>query len=254
MLRIIILLLLLPSLSYSQESKIVHTTIYSKFLNEPRELTIYLPKDFKLNKKYDVIYCTDGQFINESYKMKLDSIYNLGKIKKFVIIGINSNEKEIPDSKLQYRNYEYVEKNSKTKNQELSSRFKNHLNFFANEVGQVVEKQIKFKQKNKYFYGTSNGAGFGVSLSKYYPNLFKTYILYSVAGENYDNLSWNLEKHPYFIIRYGSKEFAPLVENALTLSKFLTNHNYQHTISEYTGNHKKEDWLAQFLLDIQLLK
>lgn len=239
---------------YGQEAKIIHLNIDSKYLNETRELTIYLPKTFKQNKKYDVIYNTDGQFIDQAFKTKVDSLFSSKNSKEFIIIGVNSNEKEIPNSRLQYRNYEYIEKNSNAKDPELGARFKKHLDFFVSEVGKNVQKQLQFKIKNRYFYGTSNGAGFGVSLSKYYPDMFKKYILYSVAGENYQNLNWNSKNYPLFIIRYGDKEFEPLVQNNLNLSKYLNEHHYKHIMSSYEGNHKKEDWLNQFVKDVNLLK
>lgn len=251
---ILINFILISYSAYCQNSKIIHLNIESKYLNESRELTIYLPKNFKQNKKYDVIYNTDGQFINDIFKSKLDSLFSLKNTKQFIIIGINSNEREIPNSQLQYRNYEYVESNSKAKDAELGMRFKKHLDFFVNEVGQNVQNQLQFKIKNKYFYGTSNGAGFGISLSKYYPKMFKKYILYSVAGANYINLNWNPKYYPLFIIRYGDKEFLPLIENNLNLSQYLNEHHYKHIFSSYEGNHKKEDWLNQFVSDIKLLK
>lgn len=251
---ILITFLLISYSAFCQDSKIIHLNIESKYLNESRELTVYLPENFKQNKKYDVIYSTDGQFINDIFKVKLDSLFSLKKLKKFIVVGVHSNEREIPNSQLQYRNYEYVERSSNTKDPELGTRFKKHIDFFVNEVGQNVQNQLQFKIKDRYFYGTSNGAGFGVSLSKYYPDMFKKYILYSVAGENYKNINWNPKHYPFFIIRYGNKEFEPLIENNLNLSRYLKEHHYKHLFSSYEGNHKREDWLNQFVRDIKLLK
>lgn len=252
--NLIFIVFILMSLTiYSKDSQIIHLNISSKYLNEPRELTVYLPKDFKQGEKYDVIYNTDGQFIGYDLKIKLDSLFSISKSKPFIVIGVNSNEREIPNSQLQYRNYEYVESSADTKNHELGSRFKKHLEFFVKEVGVNVQNQLQFKIGGRYFYGTSNGAGFGVSLSKYYPNMFKTYLLYSVAGENYRNLGWNHKHYPFFIIRYGNMEIEPLIQNNLSLSKYLSKHHYKHIISCYEGTHKKEDWLNLFVKDIELL-
>lgn len=249
-----ILTIILCGFSYSQESKIEQIEIDSKFLNEPRMLTLYIPENFSSSKEYGVIFCTDGQFINEQYRLKLDSLFETQMIAPFVIVGVNSNEEKLPNEVFEYRNYEYLEYLGKGQDSIKSTRFANHLDFFVKEVLDSVVKKMDLKVKNKYFYGVSNGAAFGVQLSKYYPELFSKYILYSSAGAEFDDLKWTSQEYPFFVIAYGNEEPTPLVEESKALSEHLTQNKYQHTISVFNGAHRREDWLKQFIRDILLLR
>lgn len=252
--KIILLLILLSLSACGQHSKLDSFKIFSTALNENREISIYIPKNFNSEKEYNVIYCADGQFINKQYKNKLDNLIDSKSIEPIVIIGIHSNEKEIPDSYFEYRNYEYLESlGIGEKNPDLSNRFKNHLAFFIDEVPKEIENKYHLKVKNKYFYGVSNGAGFGISLASYHPDLFKKYILYSVAGAEYENLNWNLNEYPSLIIAYGNKENEILIENIYKFSDFLNSKGYKHILKKYEGGHKREDWLKQFTEDIKSL-
>ena len=248
----ILVCLTIINFCFGQESKLEHFIFYSKSLEELREITVYFPDNFAEEYNYNVIFCTDGQFIDEQYKHKLDSIFRTKTVNPFVVVGINSNEKQIPNSIFEYRNFEYIE-NNPSDNPDLNSRFKRHLNFFVQEVDGYVKNELKLKIDNKYFYGVSNGAGFGVSMSKYYPELFSKYILYSMAGENYKRLKWDRIQYPFFIIRCGDKEPEPFIEKSKKLSKYLTKKNYKHLFEICNGGHKREDWLNLFIEDVKRL-
>ena len=244
----VFLCVLIYNISHGQESEIRQLVTHSKFLNEQRILTIYIPGDFNPSEEYDAIFCSDGQFINEQYKIKLDSLFLIQSIAPFVIIGVNSNETKAPNNYLEYRNYEYLESLS-GEEELLSSRFRNHLNFFVKEVEDSVAAKLNLKIKNKYFYGVSNGAAFGISLSKYYPKFFTKYILYSIMGMEYEDLKWNIPNPPFFIIAYGNQESLIERDNQ-ALSEYLNENGYKHSIRTYDGGHKREDWLTQFIKDI----
>jgi len=238
--------------SFGQESRLEHFIFYSKSLEELRDITVYFPKNFAEEYSYNVIFCTDGQFIDGQYKHKLDSIFETKAVVPFVVLGVYSNEKQISNSIFEYRNFEYLE-NSISDNSDLNTRFRRHLTFFVSEVDDYVKNELKLKIDKKYFYGVSNGAGFGVSMSKYYPELFSKYILYSMAGENYKNLKWNGNQYPFFIIRCGDKEPKPFIEGSKKLSKYLTKKHYNHLFEVFNGGHKREDWLNLFIEDIKKL-
>jgi enterochelin esterase-like enzyme len=240
------------SYSQGQESKLENFIFYSESLKELRELTVYFPESFNSDSSYKVVFCADGQFINEQYKIKLDSVYQIEGISPFVIIGVHSNEKETSNPYFTYRHFEYIE-NEKYDNSDLGYRFIRHLNFFVNEVDKYAKEELRLKISSKYFYGVSNGAGFGVSVSKYYPEIFSKYILYSMAGGNYKNLKWNSTKYPFFIIKCGSEEPEPFIECSKKFSKYLSKKHYKHLFEIYNGGHKREDWVNLFVEDIKKL-
>ena len=248
----ILLFILFTSINlFAQESVLKEIDFRSKYLNESRKVTIYLAENFNSKKKYNVIFCTDGQFINRDYQNKLDSLFTTLTVKPFVIIGAHSNEKEIPNTYFSYRNYEYVEDFTETVDIDLSNRFQNHLQFFVNELQDSISKRISLKVKHKYFYGVSNGAGFGVNMAKRYPKLFDKFFVYSIAGEKLKNNKWNMTNYPFFVIRYGDKENSVLVENNILFSEYLKNNNYSNSFHPYSGAHKREDWLKQFIKDVR---
>jgi len=252
----LLLLIFIIFTACGQKSPLESVEMHSEALNEDRNLSIYIPNEFDANKEYNVIYCTDGQFINAQYKNKLDSLIDSKIIEPIIIIGVHSNEKEIPDSYFEYRNYEYLESLGVGEtNSDLSHRFQNHLTFFVDEVPKEIESKYHLKIKNKYFYGVSNGAGFGISLATYYPNLFKGYILYSIAGAEYENLNWDINKtYPFLLMAYGDEENENIIQSSEKFSTFLHEKKYPHTLKKYKGGHKREDWLEQFIEDMKLLK
>ena len=243
-------------LAFSQptESKLEHFEIYSKSLEELRELTVYLPANFNSETPYNVIFCTDGQLINEQYKHKLDSIISNKIVSPFVIIGVHSNEKLVPNSQFSYRSYEYKENwSSDSSDPDLNTRFERHKSFFVNEVDIFIKEELNLKINGKYFYGTSNGAEFGVSLSKFYPELFSKYILYSGTAvyKNYKKIKWNPKNYPFLIIRYGDQELEPFIVGNKELSQFLTKKHYKHICESYHGGHDRAAWMEWFIKDIQ---
>ncbi|WP_407080905.1 alpha/beta hydrolase-fold protein [Empedobacter sedimenti] len=95
----ILLFILFTSINlFAQKSFLEEIDFRSKYLNESRKVTIYLPENFNSKKKYNVIFCTDGQFINSDYQNKLDSLFTIKTVNPFVIIGAHSNEKDIPNT------------------------------------------------------------------------------------------------------------------------------------------------------------
>lgn len=237
----------------AQNSEIKKFSIQSNSLNETRDLTLYFPKKFSAKKKYNLIFMADGQFLNERYKSKIDSLIDNKLISEFIIVGVNSNETGIPNSYLQLRNYEYIENNDAEIGSDLYSRYRNHLEFFISEVDEYVKEYLKIKVKKRFFYGVSNGAGFGISLLDKYPNFFKSYILYSVAGANKDNLKKSNNKISNIIIRYGNQEPEPIIDYNIALAELIKSKNYKVTFSNYKGGHKRIDWLNNFIKDIQLI-
>lgn len=250
-LKILLLIFFTTANLFAQKSVLKQIDFRSKYLNESRKVTIFLPEKFNSKKKYNVVFCTDGQFINIDYQKKLDSLFTTKMVKPFVIIGAHSNEKEVPNTYFDYRNYEYVEDFSVTDDVDLSNRFQNHLQFFVNELQDSISKKISLKIKHKYFYGVSNGAGFGVNMAKQYPKMFDKFFVYSIAGEKYKNNKWNVNNYPFFVIRYGDKENSILTENNILFSEYLKKNNYKNSLHSYSGDHKREDWLKQFLKDVR---
>jgi len=236
-------------------------SIYSTFLGEYRKHNVYLPNGFDSCKKYPIIYATDGNSNVPNVKNDLDSLINNKIIKPLIFIASFSNIK-IADSTsqtsgkgkrdyLQYRAFEYVNDYAiATKDSLLKKRFQNHLLYFKNELISKIEADFKQKlnRNDRYFYGVSNGAGFGLSLLNYNPHIIGTYICLSTFGGNIESNIWDENvKYPNLYLRYGSEEPFFLKEEAEFLKSKYASMQIFSEISKFEGGHNNKYWRREFI-------
>jgi enterochelin esterase-like enzyme len=270
--KIIILLLAFFSLFIScktsknitlNESKYYTDSIYSNSLSEYRKHNIYLPKGFNSEKHYPIVYATDGNEIKgENFiKKPLDSLINNKIIKPIIYIESHSNNK-IADStsttlgdgtkvKLQFRNFEYVDNDSNTQDlKHLSNRFKNHMSYFENELISYIEKKLNQKntKENRYFYGVSNGAGFGMSLLNKHPELIGTYLCFSTFGGDIQTNAWKKDFiYPNLYLIYGIQEPFFLKNDADFIKIVYQDSNSFAEIRSFDGGHDYRIWNAELI-------
>lgn len=212
-------------------------------------ISIYLPKGYDSDRNYPIVYCTDGQEVVKYYKSGLDSIMNNSLTKKFIMVGVYSNEKKVANTKnITYRTYEYNKDWGDKKDTVLNNRFKHHLKVFTQEVTNFVENNysISEKRKDKVFYGTSNGAGFGVTLGSEKPLLFENYICFSMASGVYNSKNWTKTNYPFYFLAYGSKELFPFKKATEDFKKYLSQHSYKYKFWTFNGGHDRKMWEKEF--------
>jgi enterochelin esterase-like enzyme len=244
------------------ESQFYTDSIYSNHLLEYRKHNIYLPKDFNKHKKYPILYATDGAEIKDTsfYKRLLDSLINNQIIQPILMVVSHSNNK-IADSTsqtrgdgtkvyLQYRNFEYVDTQPiRVEDSLLVDRFENHLLYFKNELIPKVEHQFNqnLDKEDRYFYGVSNGAGFGLSLLHSYPDTIGTYLCFSIFGGAIQSKTWKDHiQYPRLYLEYGSQEPNFLKEDAEFLKSTYKNLNLFSEIHEFKGGHDYKKWNEKF--------
>ena len=222
-------------------------TLYSQNLKENRLLTIYLPQGFNKDSIYPVIYATDGQIITESYRKSIDSLIELNIITKVVLIGVHSNETYIPAYRMEYRNFEYVKNIGATDT--LSLRFYKHYDFFTKEVLEYAQNKysVSSKRENRVFYGTSNGADFGVTLAMENPELIQSYIYCSIVSGSKEPYQWTKSNSPNFYIYYGNDEDDMIKDEAIKLSNYLNEQNLNYKLAFFQGGHDRKKWEYSFL-------
>src|SRR5690606_25083870 len=164
----------------------------------------------------------DGKDIKdkEFYKETIDSLIQYQIIKPIILIISHSNTK-IADSTtitkgdgskfyLSFRNFEYInDYASMTTDSLLSNRFKNHMGYFSEELILNIENEFyqNIAKEDRYFYGVSNGAGFGLSLLNNHPNTIGTYLCFSTFGGDIQTNIWKDNvKYPRLFLEYGSQE------------------------------------------------
>ncbi|MCH8536114.1 MAG: esterase, partial [Flavobacteriaceae bacterium] len=234
----------------NSESKFYTDSIYSKHLDEYRKHNIYLPNGFNNENKYPVLYATDGSTnIKSSFiKKTLDSLIKIQVIKPIIYVGSHSNNNiadstlNTPDGKmmyLQYRNFEYTKHyNIETIKPKLADRFEKHMQYFKDELITNIEQQFnqKIDKKDRYFYGVSNGAGFGLSLLNSYPNKIGSFLCFSTFGGNIQSSTWKDDtEYPKLYMEYGSEEHSFLKEDADYLKRKYEKLNLFGEFNEYDG-------------------
>ncbi|MBC5836124.1 esterase [Flavobacterium sp. F372] len=245
------------------ESQYFTDSMYSKSLLEYRKHNIYLPKGFNSKKNYPIVYATDGFTINENsfLKKSLDSLIENNLIKPIIFIESHCNTK-IADStsstfadgrkvKLNFRNFEYVNNDSDTQElKHLSNRFKNHMFYFENELLISIEKKLYQKKlkKDRFFYGYSNGAGFGMELLNRNTELIGTYLCFSTFGGGIKTNTWKKEiKYPSLYMIYGSKEPDFLKEESQIMKKMYLDSNSFAEIRSFEGGHDYKIWNQELI-------
>jgi enterochelin esterase-like enzyme len=248
------------------ESRYYTDSIYSKKLSEYRKHNIYLPEKFDREKTYAIIYSTDGEEItSQSFiKKTLDSLIGLRIIKPIIYVSSHANDRiadsttiNLGNSKklhLQYRNFEYVRmKNIDVFDSVLKDRFQNHMDYFKNELIAHIEERNNqhISKSDRYFYGESNGAGFGLSLLNNSPNLIGTYICFSAYGGDVQTNTWNKDvEYPNLYLAYGSYESSFMKENTDFLKTRYEECKSNIYIEVYKGGHDSQIWQREFIKTI----
>ncbi|MFD2823376.1 alpha/beta hydrolase [Lacinutrix iliipiscaria] len=246
--------------STKSESLYYTDSIFSTHLNEYRKHNIYLPKAFDSLKTYPIIFATDGNKISAKsfYKKTLDSLIDNNIIKPVILVASHSNRK-IADSTsstkgdntkhyLKYRYFEYINDYSNSDSL-LVNRFKNHMAYFKNELINQIENEFnqKLDKNDRYFYGVSNGAGFGLSLLNTHPEIIGNYLCFSTFGGDIQTNTWNINvKYPNLYMRYGSDEPFFLREDGEFLKLKYKELNLFCDIIEYNGGHDYLKWNEAF--------
>ena len=153
---------------------------------------------------------------------------------------------------LTYRYFEYVNQEFPEDNKypHLENTFKNHLDQFSKELIPYVEKELEqpTTRNDRYFYGASNGAGFGLSLLNIKPDLIGTYLCFSTfAGDIQSNTIWDIEiQYPNLYYRYASEESFLKGDAEFLKSKYLET-NSKIDVKEFEGKHNDKFWEKEFI-------
>lgn len=249
------------NLNQLETSEFLTDSIFSQNLNEYRKHNVYLPKGFNKAKKYPIIYATDGNSSLTDKKEILDSLIGNRIIKPLIFVASFANNK-IADStslktgegknvKLGYRNFEYInDYASTTKDSSLANRFENHKSYFVKELIKHIEDKYgqNIGKESRYFYGVSNGAGFGMSLLNEKPELIGTYLCFSTFGGDIQRNIWKTKiTYPKLYLKYGSEEPLFLKDNAEFLKRKYDESNSFIEIKEFNGGHSNKFWKEEFV-------
>ncbi|MBO4560845.1 MAG: hypothetical protein J5705_02615 [Bacteroidaceae bacterium] len=208
---------------------------------------IYIPKGVKSTDELPVIYMADGLVFKEcGFKKMIDSLLDMKAIRPIVVACSFENKMTVPGHKLAFRNAEYVEALAKNDNT-LAQLFENHYNYFVNEFIPYIEKEAPVSKSadNRIFFGTSNSADFGITLSLRNPGLIPEYWCYSPVYSDIKDYGMIASPTSYRIC-WGSKEEINMFDYFPNLLKDIRKRGGNVHSWVFNGNHDRDWWKYWF--------
>lgn len=208
---------------------------------------IYLPEGVKAKDELPVIYMADGLVFKDcSFKSMMDSLIDLKAIRPVVIACSYENKKTVPGYRVSYRNAEYVEALAKNDNT-LAQLFENHNNFFVNEFIPYIEKEAPVSKSaaDRIFFGTSNSADYGITLSLRNQGLISEYWCYSPVYSDIKDYGM-LSSETSYRICWGIKEEVGMEDYFPDLLKDIRKRGGKVHSWVFNGGHDREMWKYWF--------
>jgi predicted alpha/beta superfamily hydrolase len=163
-----------PEMPYSiPRSKIIK--IEESTTGRVYPLYIQLPRSYKVSpdKKYPVIYTTDGPYSFPIVAGATRFPMNTGSMEEAIIVSVSYSAGS-KGSTSRVRDYTLVKANDwkmETGNAD------GHLNFFKADIFAFIESKYRTNPENRIFIGNSLGGLFGAYILFKAPDTFSTYIL-----------------------------------------------------------------------------
>ncbi len=231
------------------ESQYIETQFYSNSMQQNRTIAVYLPANYSKSKTYPVIYGEDGLVIQSGrYKELLDSLISRGEIEPVVVAVSYENKNPIPGYQMAYRNAEFVEAIA-NEDPQLTQIYNNHLNYFVHEFIPYIENNysVSTNREGRIYYGTSNSADFGLTLSFRMPDLFAEYWCFSpVYSQLWDYQPLAMPTR-YYIDRGSEEEKGDMMIYFSNLIDFLRRSGGDVTEWTFQGGHDRAKWRADFI-------
>lgn len=208
---------------------------------------IYLPQGISSNDKLPVIYMGDGLVFKDcGFRKMLDSLIESKAIKPVIVACSYENKMTVPGYSLAYRNAEYVEALAKNDNT-LAKLFDNHYRYFLNEFIPYIEKHapVSKDSKDRTYFGTSNSADFGLTLSLREQGLMDEYWCFSPVYSNISDYGM-LQVPTIYRICWGAKEEINQFDYFPNLMKDLRKRGADVNSWVFNGGHDREWWKYWF--------
>ena len=124
------------------------------------------------------------------------------------------------------------------------------MSYFENELIYNIEKKLNQKntKDNRYFFGVSNGAGFGMSLLNKHPELIGTYLCFSTFGGDIQTNNWKKDFiYPNLYLIYGIQEPVFLKNDADFIKIVYQDSNSFAEIRSFDGGHDYKIWNQELI-------
>lgn len=231
------------------ESEFREFDVSSKYLGAKRTVGVYLPQGYDSQKGYPVIYMEDGLVFKEGgYKHLIDSLITYKVIKPVIVACSYEDKSPVEGYTLAVRNAEYVETLA-GQDSTLSKIFENHMKYFTDEFVPAIQKRFDVSQKpeDNIYYGTSNSADFGLTLSMRHPGLFSEYWCFSPVYSDLSKYGMLQQKVKYMIC-WGAKEEASISFDYFpSLVQSIRKRGGNVASWDFNDGHDRDHWRTEFI-------
>lgn len=217
-----------------------------------RQGGVYIPKKTRHDDRLPVIYMADGLVFKDcNFKHMIDSLIDNHLINPVVVACSYENKRTIPGYRIAYRNAEYIEEVSKQDNK-LAAIYESHMIYFCSEFIPYIQKNapVSANREDMLFFGTSNSADFGLTLSMRNPELIQEYWCYSPVFSNVRDYPV-LEQKNIYRICWGAKEEVEMFSYFPSLLNDLRKRGGTVHSWTYNGGHEREWWKYWFEEELQ---
>lgn len=232
----------------SPESQFIETRFYSNAMGQSRTIAVYLPANYSKSNTYKVVYTEDGLvFATGNYKELLDSLIAGGLMQPVVVACSYENKDRVPGTGYAYRNAEYVEDIAKS-SPTLQRIFDNHMNYFLHEFIPYIENNysVSKERDGRVYYGTSNSADFGLTMSFRSQGLFAEYWCFSPVYSVLWDYSPLSQKTDYFINWGTGEEMGDRKVYFHNMTNFIEQSGGNVRKWTFNGGHDRPKWREEF--------
>lgn len=232
-----------------EESSWEEISFTSKYTGDTRQAGVYLPAGYSKNKTYPVIYMPDGLvFTDGTYREALDSLIRYDVIEPVIVACSYENKMHVPGYQMAYRNAEYVELLGE-QDDALKKLFDAHMDFFTKEFIPAIEKDypVSKNREDRIFYGTSNSADFGLTLSFRNQSLFSEYWCFSPVFSDISRYGMLDEKTSYRICWGAKEEINASFDYFPSMVKDIRKRDGSVRSWVFEGGHERPIWESEFI-------
>lgn len=231
------------------------TTQFSEFREleiEGRNVGIYLPAGYSEKIEYPVIYMEDGLVFKDcNFKYVLDSLVFYEMISPVVVVCSYENKMKVPGTDIAFRNAEYIEALARTDSR-LMELYENHYRYFNEALIPYIEKNfnVSSNRSERIYFGTSNSADFGLTLSFRNPALFSEYWCYSPVYSDVSPYGYLSEDVKYGIC-WGTLEEIGQFNYFPELLKDIRKRGGKVNSWTFDGGHDRKWWKYWFFEELK---
>ena len=221
---------------------VIQTTLYSKILNEEREVIIHLPINYDKTKKFPVMYVLDGSSQDKHIANKFEILSTAGYVQETIVVGIPnvSGKGRQRDYTPPYMRMDIDEKDSPLG---VGDKF---LSFIEQELFPFMEQNYSVS-KTRSLAGNSRGGLLVMYSLLYKPDMFKGRFCFSPAFWRDDKLIikkvsnfliTNERLNSFLYLSMGENENDKMKNGFNEMIKSLSKNNDEELVwySEFTKN------------------